>query len=300
MTFACGPASSNGRRSTSLFRARGPAVAAGESCVSITPQARAAKNTIRMKNAKTYVGIAILFVIALTLGYFSYNSPLTTLDNIRKAAKQNDKDRLRDLIDFDLVKAGLKEDLKAQLMRDSVGRSEQPFRKFGIAVATMMVDPLVDTIVCPGGLTLIGNGLIDRVISPEKKLVNDVPPREISIEESSTHDGLHIERGYDEFSRYRIRIRRSETNPADAWVLTLTREGLFSWKLTRISIPTNLLTDTGNRSDASPQEQADAPAIESSDLQADPTHHGLLLLTTTLLNRGRYRPELPVSRDHTP
>src|ERR1700682_1796222 len=105
----------------------------------------------KMKNAKTYVGIAIVSAMAFVLGYYSYNSPIATLENIKKAAQQNDKDRLRDLIDFDSVKAGLKEDITAQLVT-SVGQSDKPFAVLGRALAPMMVDSLVNTIVSPAGL----------------------------------------------------------------------------------------------------------------------------------------------------
>jgi hypothetical protein len=235
-----------------------------------------------MNNTKTYIGISIVCAMVMVLGYYSYNSPVATLENIKKAAQQNDKDRLRDLIDFDLVKAGLKEDIKAQLVT-SVGQSDKPFAVLGIALATMMVDSLVDTIVSPAGLTrFIDKGRID---SPQRKPGD--APSDTSIEEKSTHDGVNIERGYDEFSRYRVRIRRSGTNPAQPLVLTLRREGWFSWKLTGISIPSDLLTGMANDlKGASPQQPVGPLALEAHDLQADPAHKGLLILSATIRNRA--------------
>jgi len=239
-----------------------------------------------MKNAKKYAGIASILAIAFTVGSFSYNSPITTLGDIKKAAQLNDKDRLRDLIDFDSVKAGLKEDFKAQLMRNAVVPPSAP-GVLGMALATAMVDPLIDTIVSPAGLTqFMDSGRIDRLIPPHDKLVGDSSVRQTSIEGGSTRDPIHIERGYDEFSRYRVRIWGSESNPAEALVLTLQREGLFSWKLTRISLPNNLLARADYGTAASAHEQPSVLSIESSDLRADPAHPGLFLLTTTLSNSG--------------
>ena len=228
--------------------------------------------------SKRIVGVAILAIAAISyFGLYSYQSPGIWLQDIKKAAQEGDKDRLRDLIDFDSVKTGLKEDIKTQFVV-SMGAElkDNPFAALGLAMASMMVDPMVEMIVSPSGMAaLIEKG---RVQPPGKG--TDIPTPS-SSEGQSGYDGMNIERGYDNFSRYRIRIRPSDKQTEEPIILSLKREGLFSWKLTRISLPSNLLSGT-----AKPQRPRQI-SIEGSDMQEpDPAKPGLIVLTATLRNQA--------------
>ncbi len=168
------------------------------------------------------------------------------------AAETGDKDRLRDLIDFDAVKTGLKEDIKAQLVASAAKELKgNPFAVLGMAMASLAVDPMVDLIVSPSGLTsLFEEGQV-KTLGKATKL-----PSPSSMTGTSTYQGNLIERGYDGLDHYRVRISASETPKIEPLVLTFRREGLFTWKLTRVSLPSNLLNELAKGN--APQETESA------------------------------------------
>lgn len=243
-----------------------------------------------MKTWKTYLAIATISALALLgVAYYSYISPILTLERIKNAAKASDKDRLRDLVDFESVRAGLKEDIKAQLVV-SAGETlkDNPFAAFGMALAGMVVDPLVDFIVSPAGITrLMENGRLDPVDKGSERA-----PAGKSPGESSPEGSVILEQGYDEFSRYRVRIGRAGEEPDRLLTLTLKREGLFGWRLTRVSVPSGLLGSRTNRqADPGLQRRADLLAIASSDLQVVAGQENVIALNAVLRNEAKSFPQ---------
>jgi hypothetical protein len=215
---------------------------------------------------------------------------MTTLENIKKAAQQNDKDRLRDLIDFDSVKTGLKEDIKAQIVASTTESvKDNPFAALGVALASMVVDPLVDSIVSPAGITRL---VEDGRIGPQPGDPAS-PPSSKAAEKPAMGDGMKIQYSYDDFSRYRVRIRQPGMESDQALTLTLRREGLFSWKLTRVSIPTHLLGSLSKDKSQRLPRRPDLLSIESSDLQTDPRRESQIVLNAVIRNRAPFAQELP-------
>ncbi len=254
------------------------------------------------------IGVAIL-VIATVGGFslYSYYSPDVWLKDIRTASQEGDKERLRDLIDFDSVKNWLKEDIKAQFTTSMGAKlGYDPFAALGVAMASLMVDPMVDMIVSPSGIAaLIEKG---RVQSPSKDTTIPAPT---TSESRSSNDTMNIERGYTSFSRYRIRIWPSDNQTKDPIIMSLKREGLFSWKLSSISLPSNLIGDIDKphspKHDTGKPQNPKLISVEASDLQViDPARPNVIQLTATLRNQAKYDLGYPVldlvllnSKDHT-
>ena len=231
-----------------------------------------------MKKQRMIVLVLAVAVIG-GLGVYSYVSPDIWLLEVKKAAEEGDKERLRDLIDFDSVKTGLKEDIKTQLAVSMVAEiKESPFAALGVAMVSMIVDPMVDMIVSPSGMTALIEGQVQVPTKPKA-----VPPASSSPENKTVRDGQIIKRGYDNFSRYRIRIQALNLQSKESIVLTLKRDGLFNWKLIRISLPSESLRRT---------EMLQRPnliTIEASDMQVvDQSRPGLIQLTATLRNHAGY------------
>ena len=179
------------------------------------------------------VGVVICVAGIGAAGAYSYVSPAQTLKEIREAAESNDTERLRDLIDFDRVKTALKDDVNAQVVSSAKETlKDNPFQGLALAMAGMMVDRLVDSMVTPAGIT----AMMDRGELKSSKPAADIALPTVTSTETRK-DGVIVERGYDSYDRYRVRFTRESGTPDDALTLTLRRNGLFSWRLTRIAIP---------------------------------------------------------------
>ncbi len=179
------------------------------------------------------VGAVICVIGVGAAGTYSYVSPARTLKEIREAAESNDSERLRDLIDFDRVKTALKDDVNAQIIssaRESL--KDNPFQGLALAMAGMMVDRLVDSMVTPAGIA----AMMDKGELKSSKPAGDTALPTVTSTEVR-NDGVTIERGYDSYDRYRVRLTKESGTPDDALTLTLRRNGLFSWRLTHIAIP---------------------------------------------------------------
>jgi hypothetical protein len=59
---------------------------------------------------------------------------------------------------------------------------------------------------------------------------------------------LEVEQGYDGWSRYRVTLR--EPGASEGLRLSLRREGLFSWQLTRVQLPASLFESMGKETTA--------------------------------------------------
>jgi hypothetical protein len=170
------------------------------------------------------VGLSLLTVVIAGVIY-SYLSPRLALDSIRAAAKARDVDRLRELIDFDSVKSNLKDDVKARLVTSAQkDLKNNPYAGLGFLLINAMVDPMVDAIVSPAGLSaLVDNGRVE----------GQVPG---NVSRDATNPIAVLEQNYVNYSLYRIKIGQQES-PADALTFTLRREGFGTWRLSRIALP---------------------------------------------------------------
>lgn len=243
-----------------------------------------------MSRRNIYLAAALALALAAGLGHYSYVSPVTTLENIKKAAQQNDKDRLRDLIDFDSVKTGLKEDIKAQLMASGAeSLKDNPFAALGVALASMIVDPLVESIVSPAGITrLVENGQVGS-----RKMDAGIATLSEPAEKPTAAEGVTVQYGYDDFSHYRVRMHYPRMSSGQSLTLTLRREGLFSWKLARVSIPDDMLEDAAKAKSTRSLPRADMPNFESSDMQADPRRENVVVLNAVIRNGAAFAQEFP-------
>lgn len=209
--------------------------------------------------------LLITGIIVATLvgaGLYSYLSPGITLQEIREAARNDNKERLRELIDFDSVKTGLKEDFKAQFLASAdIELKSNPFAGLGLMMVNAVVDPLVDILVSPAGIA----GIVDKTRSGDSKRGQESTPTLSSISNKSSEGGMEIDRGYDGFSRYRIRVREKSSDETTA--LTLRREGPFSWRLTSITPPKNLLTSS-KKSETQPNDKPILTALTQSEIAA--------------------------------
>lgn len=203
---------------------------------------------------KTFIIVlSALLVLLVAAGIYSYLSPQLTLKSIRDAGQARDTERLRDLIDFDSVKTGLKKDIKAKIDASAAEElKDNPFAEIGVALAGSIIDPIVDALVSPSAIArAISEGRIDASavqISKGSGGPPTVAPPALPTSGSGTNGSgpssgaplpniAKVEKGYEGYSRYRVAIHLTGAKPEDSLILSLRRESLFTWRLSRIVLP---------------------------------------------------------------
>ena len=184
----------------------------------------------------------LLIALAASLGVlvaYSYYSPHLHIDRLRSAAEARDTDRLRELVDFESVRASLKDDIRTmfvqRMSRDLAGN---PFAGLGMLMVNAMVDPMVDMIVSPQSIiAIVDRGKVEADISAKGKVSRapDEPAPTTRRREAI------IEQGYENYRRYVITVRPAD-EPQASLSLYLRRDGLFSWKVYKISLPQTLFS----------------------------------------------------------
>lgn len=202
---------------------------------------------------------AIGLCIVGGLAIYSYLTPDIAFKNIRTAALEGDNERLHELIDFHSVRAGLKEDLKSQFMTEMHGQIQgNPFAALGVAMVNMMIDPLVDAVASPSGITAFVEGRVRPLDEGGR-----TEPSMGSGDDEYAQGDVNIDAGYVSYSRYRVRLKVADKDSLEMSTFSLRRAGLFSWKLARVSLPKGMF--------ARPPQESVSPAEATASDEVAPT-----------------------------
>ena len=167
---------------------------------------------------KKLVLIGAVAVAALAGGWY-YASPMLTLDGMRDAAQARDADKLSGYVDYEALRVDLKSEFRRAMMREMEGKEAEGFEALGMAIATALLDPMVDAMVSPEGMERLFERRAAEEKASGKPSLKGVAPGEDPI----------IERhGLDEF-----KVRNRE-DPDGA--LVFKRDGL-GWKLSGVDLP---------------------------------------------------------------
>jgi hypothetical protein len=168
-------------------------------------------------------GVAVLLLVA---AYFS--SPFLALDSLSRAVRTGDRDRLSLLVDFPAVRTNLKDQFSALVAQRAGNRQEfkkNPLAGLVLMLVPVILDKVVDAIVTPDGIV----ELLSRPIGDHTK-----EPRE---------SRKHWNRSWSfvDFDHFRAQYTDPDV-PSAVFGLVFERRSLFSWKLTRLDLPTDELT----------------------------------------------------------
>jgi hypothetical protein len=124
----------------------------------------------------------IIAAIAIFAAWYAY-SPYQTVHAMKSAGESRNGEDLAEHIDFPSVRASIKEQINARLLKVVKEESEEnPVKALGAAFGGMLVDKLVDAYVTPAGLIEMMEG--DR---PEDVVADDIAPID-GISRASHHD----------------------------------------------------------------------------------------------------------------
>lgn len=174
----------------------------------------------------------LLVATGVALSAWLYASPYFAVKAIANAAAEKDAVALAKYVDFPAVRESLKAGIRAQtadrLRRDA---AENPLAIFGMVIAGGLADVVVDSMVTPESIGLLLKGDLPR--SPANS--SDSPA---GTEPATPDDGTRpvVSQRYRSWDRFEIRSE-DRRRPGRITTLTLTRHGLFDWKLSAIGLP---------------------------------------------------------------
>ena len=101
---------------------------------------------------KSYIvaGVVLLALLAVVGGWY-YASPGLTVKAMVEAAQANDEARFSSYVDYDALRADMKNELTARLQEEAK-RDGSAEAKLGLAMGMAMMGPIVDSMVSPGGM----------------------------------------------------------------------------------------------------------------------------------------------------
>jgi Protein of unknown function (DUF2939) len=168
---------------------------------------------------------AIVGVVAIVSGGVYY-SPYLTLNKMRNATENQNIDALAQEINFPELRASIKENVKAQVLKQLAGAESGTSGKLSTPKITpeqveKMVNPMVDKLVTPEGL--------------EQSIDNKVPGAKIDLANLDRDIAKSdIQMGYESIDRFVVHITDKVDRSKDV-SLILKRDGL-AWKLAGIDI----------------------------------------------------------------
>lgn len=152
--------------------------------------------------------------------YFA-TRPSAAFNELREAIAMRDRKAMERLVDFPAFRESIKSKLRDELSASAVA-SKNPFAILGAALADRLIEPIVDIVVSPGGISAMLAGQNVRDI-PAKPPVSDGSQ---TIDTSLAYDGA-----WEGLSRYVVTVRNQGKQ---AVMLVMHRQGLFDWRLAEL------------------------------------------------------------------
>jgi hypothetical protein len=168
-----------------------------------------------------YISAAIGTGIVTTIGVVAFYLPYQTIGNMKNAAENRNTEALSREINFPDLRASIKENVKAQVIKQLAATNLAQAPKMTSEQVGKMVDPMVDKLVSPEGLERL---MLDKV--PDAKI--DLSNLDRDIAKSQ------ITMGYESLDRFVVHITDKVDRTKDV-SLILKRDGL-AWKLSGIDI----------------------------------------------------------------
>lgn len=173
---------------------------------------------------RSKTGIFILFACLLAIcSLWFYFTPHRAVDTMRAAAEARNAAVLTEYVEYPALKTSLKENIHSLFSQNSHLREKNtdPFAAIGAAMAAAFIDPMIEKLVTPEGLSMMLQGgalqLDDR---NESKKLSD--------------SDFETSMGYESFDRFVVTVTGKLAPEETPIELIFSRHGLFSWKLSGV------------------------------------------------------------------
>ncbi len=174
-----------------------------------------------MRKSSYFRPFAVLALCAAAV--WLYFTPHLAVKRLQEAAEAGDREALAELVDFPSVRASVKEEVRSAMAEQIDKQGDNPFARFGAALAGMMVDPLVDSFVTPGGIAAAVRGERPSVGKEGRERA-----------EKAARD-VEVTRGYEGVDTFVLHFRDKDDGK-ERMALVMRREGLAEWKLSAIRL----------------------------------------------------------------
>lgn len=174
---------------------------------------------------KKIIVAAAIAVIAL--GAVTYAMPWYTLYQMKTALAERDAAALAGHIDFPVLRENIKQQINGAMadgIKASVG-ADNPFAAMGQALVSSMSNKMVDAMVSPAGVVALVN---KSVLSSDKRVDGAGTQPAPGANSKARYTASYA--GWDSF------VIRPTARQEGGGGLVLRRHGLWSWKLSAITI----------------------------------------------------------------
>lgn len=166
----------------------------------------------------------LVAVLSLILSLWFYFTPHMVVNNMKSAAKAKDAAKLSEYVNYPALKENLKTNLNSELTSVAINKSKtDPFSAMGAAMATMFIDPLINTLVTPEGLSMMMNGDATQARTGNAA----TRPSDSDVKTSMS---------YESFDRFVVTATKEDA-VEESIDLIFIRDSMFSWKLTGVRLP---------------------------------------------------------------
>lgn len=172
---------------------------------------------------------ALLLVFVLGAGF--YSTPYYAAHQVQQAAQSKDSQRLNSYIDYAALRASLKQSLSENFSQTLLNnKTDSGMNAFATMFANAFVTPLIDNLVTPENIALMLQAEL-----PEKLKHTEKQAAEANQQETEK-DQLIMAKSYVDFDHFAVDIAHQQ-QPQAIFRFTFTRQGLFAWKLTGLTLP---------------------------------------------------------------
>lgn len=175
------------------------------------------------KSIKLLIGFTILLIAC-----WIYASPYLAVRGMKETVKSGDAVALADYVNFSALKESLKAGFTAQVMSSMEEIKDNPFAAFGAAIANLLINPMIETLVSPEGLAAMMNGKKPDLAIQQKEKIQNTHPGAEEMEP-------FVEMGYENFNRFIVKAS-DKVDTTQNITMVFLRDGL-SWKLSAIRFP---------------------------------------------------------------
>jgi hypothetical protein len=178
-----------------------------------------------MTKRKTLVSGLIILLVACWI----YAAPYLAVRSMRKAVENRDAVALADYVNFPALKESLKASFTAHMAKVMAEKKDNnAFAALGVAMANALINPMIDSLVSPEGLSAMMNG-------QNPSLAKQKEEQTLEARSGSSDDEPITKMRYENFNRFTVSTS-DKRNQGREVTMVFLRDGL-SWKLSAIRLP---------------------------------------------------------------
>lgn len=183
-------------------------------------------------NFRKMIFIAVLG--AVSLGGVSLVSPYWTINQIREACKEGDAEKVSNYIDFESLRSSFKAQMRILILSSLMEeQKDNPYAALGLVMVNQMIDPMIEAIVTPEGMTAMLRGQTPEKIAAGagmgEKDGQHASPDSVGAEPE-------VRQSYKSWSVFEVKLTRPNNPNDNGMTFILHRQGLFSWKIVRVTL----------------------------------------------------------------